>query len=72
MSVDFGAGRTAGIGKLRAGAALALVMAAASLAPAYAQAAPQDAAAGPVASDDDQPPRERGRDHRDEIGRAHV
>ena len=41
MSVEFGAGRAAGLGKLRTGAALALVLAAASLAPAMAQSAPE-------------------------------
>jgi len=40
MSLEIGAGRTAGLQGLRAGAALALVLAAASLSPAMAQSAP--------------------------------
>jgi len=65
MSVEFGAGQPAGPGKLRTGAALALVLAAASVAPALAQSAPEpiDAAAAPAdapaageAADEEQKP----------------
>lgn len=43
MSLEIGVERTAGLGRLRAGAALALVLAAASLTPAIAQSTPETA-----------------------------
>jgi catecholate siderophore receptor len=70
MSVEFGAGRSAGLGKLRTGAALALVLTAASLAPAMAQSAPEpiDAAAAPAdASSADAPAAEDDQQRSDTV-----
>ena len=55
MSVEFGAGRTAGLNSLRAGAALALVLGTGAMMPAHAQSSADTAeapAADPVAEDD--------------------
>lgn len=55
MSVEFGAGRSSGLSKLRAGAALALVLAAGAVTPAaFAQSSP-DTAETSTDADDDQP-----------------
>ncbi len=53
MSVELAAGQVSGLKKLRTGAALALVIAAASILPAHAQSAPEAVDAAPAADDDE-------------------
>jgi catecholate siderophore receptor len=71
MSVEFGAGRPAGLNKLRAGAALALVLAGAGAAPAHAQTGPAvdaDVAAPAPASADEPLPSAPAADDDDKTG----
>jgi catecholate siderophore receptor len=55
MTVEFGVGRAGGLAGLRIGAALALVLAAGSLAPAIAQSAPDQSAPEPTPIADEDP-----------------